>query len=73
MRDGSRIIAAQEARPGPGVRRYGNGTSSIVSIPIPDSELWSEPSATALELLNTGTDQEDDHGAAIDDVGVAEL
>ena len=73
MRDRSRIIAPQEAPPGPGVLRYGNGTSSIVSIPIPDSELWSEPSATALGLLNKGTGQEDDHSAAIDDVGVAEL
>ena len=68
-----RIIAAQEAPPGPAVLRNGNGTSSIVSIPTPDPELWSEPSATALELLNTETDQEDDHGAAIDEVDVAEL
>ena len=68
-----RIIAAQEAPPGPGVLRNGNGTSSIVSIPTPDPKLWSEPSATVLELLNTGTDQEDDYGAAIDDMDVAEL
>ncbi len=65
-----RIIAVQEAPPGPVFLR--NGTSSIVSIPTPDPELSSEPSATVLELLNTGTDQEDDH-AAIDDVDVAEL
>ena len=65
-----RIIAVKEAPPGPVFLR--NGTSSIVSIPTPDPELSSEPSATVLELLNTGTDQEDDH-AAIDDVDVAEL
>ena len=70
-----RIIVAQEAPPGPGVLRNvnGNGTSSIVSIQTPDPELWSEPSATALELLNTETDQEGDHGASIDDMDVAEL
>ena len=67
-----RIIAAQEAPPGPGVLRNGKGTSSIVSISTPDPELSSEPSVTALQLLNPGTDQEDDHGAAIDDGGVAE-
>ena len=67
------IIAAQEAPPSPGVLRNDNGTSSIVSIPTPDPELSSEPSATALQLLKTGTDQEDDHGAAIDDGEVAGL
>ena len=68
-----RIIAAQQAPPGPGILRNGNGTPSIAAIPTPDPELSSEPSATALELLNTETDQEDGHGDAIDDVDMAEL
>ena len=68
-----RIIAAQEVPPSPVFPRYGNGTSSIASILTLDTEVSSEPSATALKLLNTETDQEDDHGAAIDAVDVAQL
>ena len=68
-----RIIAAQEAPPGPGVLRSGHWTPSIAAISVPGSDLSSEPSATALELLNTEKDQEGDHAASIDDMAVAEL
>ena len=68
-----RIIAAQEAAPGPGVLRSGHWTPSITAISVPVPDLSSEPSATALELLNAEKDPEGDHGASIDDMVVAEL
>ena len=68
-----RIIAGQEAPPGPGVLRNGHWTPSIAAISVPGPDLSSEPSATALELLNTERDQKGDHGVSIDDMDVAEL
>ena len=68
-----RIITAQEAPPGPGVLRSGHSTPSIAAVSVPGPDLSSEPSATALELLNTEKDQEGDHGASIYDMVVAEL
>ena len=67
-----RIIASQDAPPGPAFLRSRNGTSSAASISTP--ELASRPSVTALELPSAKPDQEEDaHAAAIDDPDVAGL
>ena len=67
-----RIIASQDAPPGPASLRGRNGTSSAASISTP--ELASKPSVTALELPSAKPDQEEDaHAAAIDDPDIAGL
>ena len=67
-----RIIASQDAPPGPASLGGRNGTSSAASISTP--ELASNPSVTALELPSAKPDQEEDaHAAAIDDPDIAGL
>ena len=66
-----RIIASQEAPPGPASLRSRNETSPTATIPTPDPELASKPSVAALELLSAKPDQEEGaHAAAIDDPDV---
>ena len=68
-----RIIAAQEAPPGPGTLRKAEGTLPTAPIPIPDPGLSSTASASPLELLNSLAGSEDDHSAVVGDATVTEL
>ena len=69
-----RIIASQEAPPGPVSLRSRNETSPAATIPTPDPELAPKPSLTTLELPGANPDQEEAaHTLSIDDPDVAGL
>ena len=68
-----RIIASQEAPPGPASLRSRNATSPAAIIPTHDPELASKPLVTTLDLPGANPDQEDARAAAIDDPDVAGL
>ena len=68
-----RIIASQEAPPGPASLRSRNETSPFATIPTHDPELASKPLVTTLDLPGANPDQEDARAAAIDDPDVAGL
>ena len=68
-----RIIASQEAPPGPASLRSRNETSPVATIPTHDPELASKPLVTTLDLPGVKSGQEDARAAAIDDPDVAGL